>query len=346
MMEKNYETIYERAAKDYLSELDHRGMSAKTTQAYAKALNYFKEFKSETSKWESAPSLTDARGFRDALLDKGTSKKTVCYYLGVLRVFFEFSTDEELGEERYFESNPFPKKIFPVIKKSEESKTYDKVLGAEDIKKLYANVRTSFTENWERNYAIVTLLLDGKIRNAELLDLRLSDIHFADEDEPFDYVIVRHGKGDKYREVDLTGISVTAIKLYLRSGIRPADLSGEDYLFGTTAAHEFGTNRSEKIEWHRGTSAWLSALVERHVKKVTGKEGFRTHSLRHNGAIMELNSGASMEQIQAELGHSSVSTTHIYAGKLMSKRHRVNMSEVYAARDEWAERNKEMLEGA
>ena len=346
MMERNYETVYDRAVKDYLSELEHKGMSAKTTQIYSKTLKYFKEFKSENNGWETAPSLTDARGFRDALLDKGTSKKTVCYYLSVLRVFFEFASDDELGEDQYFELNPFPKKIFPVIKKSEESKPYEKVLDAEDIKKLYANVRTAFTEFWERNYAIVCLLLDSKIRNAELLDLRLSDIHFADDDEPYDYVIVRHGKGDKYREIDLTGISVTAIKLYLKSGIRPADVSDNDYLFGTTAAHKFGTNRSEKIDWHRGTSDWLSELVERHVKNVTGKEGFRTHSLRHNGAIMELNSGASMEQIQSELGHSSVQTTHLYAGRLQSKRHRVNMSEVYTVRDEWAERNKEMLEGA
>lgn len=342
----NFEMSFDRAAKDYLSELEHKDMSSKTIKAYSDSIKYFKNYKSETSGWETAPNLTDARGFRDALLDKGTSKKTVCYYLGNLRVFFEFATDAELGEDRYFESNPFPKKIFPVIKKSEEAKTYDKVLDADDIKKLFANVRTSYTEMWERNYAIICLLLDGKIRNAELLDLRLSDVHFADDEEPFDYVVIRHGKGDKYREVDLTGISVTAIKLYLKSGIRPSDLSDDDFLFGTTAYHEFGTQRDKQIEWHRGTSVWLSSLVERHVKKVTGKEGFRTHSLRHNGAIMELNSGASMEQIQSELGHSSVSTTHIYAGRLMSKRHRVNMSEVYAVRDEWAERNKEMLEGA
>lgn len=340
-----YDIIYDKAAADFLSELTHKGMSDKTVVVYRKTIKYFRDHKSGTSGWETAPNLSDVRAWRDAMLDKGTSKKTVCYYLGVLRGFFEFGSDMDLGDDRYFDVNPVQKKIFPVIK-AEESKPYDKVLDAADIMKLFANVRTAHTEMWERNYAIVTLLLDGKIRNAEMLDLRLSDIHFADAADPFSYVIVRSGKGGKYREVDLTDISVTAIKLYLKSGIRPADVSDDDYLFGTTAEKRFGSNRSMKTEWHRGDPAWLSALVERHVKNVTGKEGFRTHSLRHNGAIMELNSGASMETIQAELGHSSVQTTHLYAGRLMSKRHRVNMADVYAARDEWAERNMEMLEGA
>lgn len=346
MTERNYETIYDNAVSDYLSELKHKGMSQRTISAYADVTRYFKSFKSESSGWDSAPSLTDARGWRDSLLDKGTSKKTVCYYLGVLRTFFEFATDIELGDDRYFEQNPVLKKIYPVIKKSEETKPYEKVLTAEDIKKLWENKRVSRVDKlWARNYAIVTLLLDGKIRNAELLDLRLCDIHFADEEDPFNYLIVNHGKGDKYREVDLNDISASALKLYLQSGIRPDYLSDEDYLFGTTAEKVFGGKSTGYGEWHRGERGWLSKLVESHVKKVTGKSGFRSHSLRHNGAIMELNSGASMETIQAELGHSSVQTTHIYAGRLQSKRHRVNMEEVYAVRDEWARKNNAMVEG-
>lgn len=347
MMERNYEKVYEDAVNDYFSELKHRDMSHQTIMSYQNPVKQFKEFKSETSGWETAPSLTDARGWRDSMLDRGTSKKTVCYYLNVMRTFFEMATDVELGEDRYFENNPFQKKIFPVVKKSDEAKPYNKVLSAEDIKKLWENKPVyRVGKLWARNYAIVTLLLDGMIRNAELLDLRLSDIHFADQEDPYNYLIVNHGKGDKYREVDLNPISTSALKLYLKSGIRPDNLSADDYLFGTTAENVFGGKSSGHSEWHKGGRNWLSNLVEEHVKKVTGKSGFRTHSLRHNGAIMELNSGASMEEIQAELGHSSVQTTHIYAGRLQSKRNRMNMAEVYAVRDEWAERNKEMLEMA
>jgi len=345
----NYEVIFDTAVRDYLSELSHKGQSSRTVKAYGSAIGYFRKHKSENSGWESAPSLTDVRSWRDSLLDKGTSAGTVCYYLGVLRVFFEFASDIELGEDRYFESNPVLKKIFPKTKKSEEQKPYDKILTPEDIMKLWANERVHRTDFlWARNYAIVTLLLDAKIRNAELLDLRLCDIHFAsgEGDDIYNYLIVNNGKGNKYREVDLTDISVTALKLYLKSGYRPAELSDDDYLFGTTAEHKFGGKNSGAEEWHRGTGSWLSALVERHVRQVTGKSGFRSHSMRHNGAIIELNNGVSAEALQAELGHSSVATTQLYSGKLQSKRNRRSMKEVMEVRDEWAEKNKRILEGA
>jgi len=79
------------------------------------------------------------------------------------------------------------------------------------------------------------------------------------------------------------------------------------------------------------------------VAKITGKSGFRTHSLRHNGTMLELNNGTSLERLQSELGHSSVTTTEIYAGKLGSKRHQENFKVAIAAREYWAEQNKEML---
>lgn len=345
-MKKSYLVVYETAANDYLSDMTHKGVSDKTIKLYRNVTNYFKESKTENGTWETEPSVSDVRKWRDSLLDGGTSAKSVCTYLGILRGFFAYAADPDLpAEERYFSCNPVLKKVYPIVK--EDHKPYDKVLTSEDIKALWANKRVAYAGKlWERNYAIVTLLLDGKIRNAELLDLRLSDIHFATEENPYNYLIVRKGKGNKFREVDLTDISVSAIKLYLKSGVRPENVSDEDYLFGTSSEHKFGGTSRNHSEWHRGSTNWLSQLVEKHIKDVTGKTGFRSHSLRHNGAIMELNSGTSLEEIQSELGHSSVSTTQIYAGHLQSRRNRMNMQEVYAVRDEWARKNMKMLEGA
>lgn len=347
-MEKNFRTLYEQAAKEYSSELSHKKMSRNTCHSYEKAVSYFFDYKTENNGWDHAPSLMDVRGWRDSLLDKGTSASTVCYYLNVLKAFFEYACDEELGDDRYFSSNPVSKKVYPIVSKNDETKhEYKKILEPEDIQKLWVNKPYKRCPNWERNYAIVTLLLDSKIRNAELLDLKLSDIHFANADDPddCDYLVVRNGKGNKYREVDLNTISVTAIKLYLKSGDRPSDLSDDDYLFGTTAEHTFGNPVGGHEPWHRGSGAWLSKLVETHVRAVTGKSGFRTHSMRHNGAVIELNNGVSAEELQAELGHASVRTTQIYTGLLQSKRKRRNMSEVITARDEWAEKNQMLLEG-
>jgi len=341
----NVTELYSKAASSYLKESKLLGCSEQTIRNYRKRLLYFGEFLSECDL--ETTSLSEAvRLWRDSLLENGLAPSTVRQYMVELKAFFEYATDEERCGNKYFESNPVNSKQYPKTKAS-DSKPYDKVFTAEDIKKLWANRRTLKSGKlWARNYAIVTLLLDGKIRNSELLDLKLNDVHFSDKDDPFNYLIVRSGKGGKYREVDLNEISASAIKLYLKSGVRPKKLKNSDYLFGTTAEHKFGGTSSGVEEWHRGSSSWLSKLVEKHVKDVTGKSGFRTHSMRHNGAIMELNNGTSLEALQSELGHSSVTTTEIYAGRLLSKRNRMKMQDVFEERDKWAMRNNMLLEGA
>lgn len=332
---------YDTAVKSFLKEEISIGSQDTTIKNYTKRLRYFRDFwAAECS--EDTPLVDVVRSWRDSLIEKGLATSTIRQYMVELKAFFEYAFSEG-----YFESNPVCNKMLPRAKFA-KAKPYDKMFDSDDLMKLWVNRRTSRTDRlWARNYAIIILLLDGKIRNAELLDLRLCDVHFADKNDPYNYVIINHGKGDKYREVDLSDISASALKIYLKSGIRPKNLSDEDFLFGTTAEHKFGGTSSGKESWHRGSSQWLSKLVEGHVKKVTGKSGFRSHAMRHNGANIELNDGTSIEAIQAELGHSSIQTTQIYTGKLQSKRHRVDTSKVFAKRDEWAERNAKMLqEGA
>ena len=346
MAESNiYVAVFDKLVKEYIRDLKYNDISERTLTNYQKRLDYFREFWSATDP-QSSPAVSDIKAWRDSLLDKGLSKSTVRQYMTELNGFFEYATDDEIAGAHAYKSNPISTRLYP-RKTNDEKKPYDKVLDAEDLKSLWQNIKQKGTDKlWARNYAIVTLLLDGKIRNAELLDLKLSDIHFSEEDEPYDYLVVRRGKGNKYREVDLNEISVSALKIYLKSGIRPENISDDDYLFGTTAEHKFGGTSIGNSEWHKGSSNWLSKLVEKHVKDVTGKSGFRSHSMRHNGSIMELNNGASLETLQSELGHSSITTTEIYAGRLQSRRNRMKIKEVFEERDKWAEINNQMLANA
>ena len=343
MAESNiYVAVFDKLVKEYIRDLKYNDISERTLTNYQKRLDYFREFWSATDP-QSSPTASDIRAWRDSLLDNGLSKTTVRQYMVELNGFFEFATDDRMVGDKAYKSNPIFKRLYP-RRTNDEKKPYDKVLDAEDLKSLWQNIKQKGTDKlWARNYAIVTLLLDGKIRNAELLDLKLSDIHFSEEDEPYDYLVVRRGKGNKYREVDLNEISVSALKIYLKSGIRPENISDDDYLFGTTAEHKFGGTSIGNSEWHKGSSNWLSKLVEKHVKDVTGKSGFRSHSMRHNGSIMELNNGASLETLQSELGHSSITTTELYAGRLQSKKNRMKIKEVYEERDKWAEINNQIL---
>lgn len=335
---------FDDAVADYLSELKNTGCSEKTVENYGKGIKYFKTFWIDNCDAESEPNVKAVRAWRDSMLEKGTSAKSVKQYMTRLKCFFTFASNEDITGEAYFSCNPVIDKIFPKLK-GEDTKPYEKVLTADDFMKLYRNeCPKGFPKaTWIRNYAVMMLLLDAKIRNAELLNLRMCDVHFADEDDPFNYIVVTRGKGNKYREVDLNEISVSALLLYLKYGDRPQNLPEDAPLFGTTAEHKYGGKMTGAAEWHTGTADWLSKLVEGHVRRVTGKSGFRSHSMRHNGAIMELNNGTSLEQIQAELGHSNVQTTQIYAGHLQSRRHRMDMRGVFTERDAWAEKNMALV---
>ena len=333
----NYVDIFDKAVYAYLKDARYKGVSQKTYSNYEKRLKYFREFWLG-SDHSSAPTADTIRAWRDSLSDRGLSASTVKQYLVELKAFFEFASDEELHDIPYFKKNPVSKKLFP-RNTGEAKKPYDKILDNDDIKLLWRNKKGTQGKYWARNYAIITLLLDGKIRNAELLDMKLKDIDFEHKE-----VVIPKGKGNKYRVVTLSDISLSAIKLYLKSGLRPKKCSDDDFLFGTTAAHVFGEGCNiGKEPWHRGTSQWLSKLVENHVKNVTGKSGFRTHSMRHNGAVIDLNNGSSLERIQAELGHASITTTEIYAGRLQPVRHAREMADVIAYRDECANKNIKAL---
>ena len=286
------------------------------------------------------PTYLDVQMFRDHLESKGMKATTINLYLSKLSAFFSFVCDETLGDLQFYEKNPVSSRLRPSIK-TEAAMPYDQILTDEQVAKLWVNkpVRKQGVKvaHWPRNYAIVMVLLSTEIRNKELLDLRLSDLDFE-----YGEIQIWQGKGRKYRCVDFPEIAQTAVKLYLQSGCRPEGLSDDDYLFGTTGTKEKGATCHD-AEWHRGSAVWLSMVVKRHVKMVTGVDDVRTHDLRHVGARLDLHNGMRAEELQAKLGHSQITTTQIYSGKLGTKRKRVTAQTVYQERDIQATRNKMML---
>lgn len=323
----------EKAAKSYLSDIAGIGASPRTIENYTKRLSYFIEFYASQNPTED-PKAEDCRAWRDSLFARELKASTVRQFLCELRYFFSWCCDSELGEERIYSRNPVTKRMLPKV----EKRPYDIVLSDEDVKKLWENKSPcgAATHTWARNYAIIILLLTSEIRNGELLDLTPADINFE-----YGELIVERGKGNKFRCIDVPEIALTAIKIYLASGLRPDYATNSDPLFGTEAEHKMRGERNS-CRWHRGTTAWLSALVERHIRNVTGVSGVRSHALRHVGARLDLNSGMRAEALQAKLGHASLPTTQIYSDKLMSRRGRLSAAEVMAAREAQAEENRRL----
>ena len=331
------------ALKDYILDAKFKGLSNETLNNYEKAISYFLNFYQE--KYGDAEieggkvKVLDVREWRDKMLMNGLAPSTVKEYMSRLSFFFTALSDPSLEDARVFDYNPVSDRLYPSV----EKRPYENLIGAEDLSKLWSSTPPlgANKRNWIRNYAMVVVLLSTKMRNKELLDLTLEDVDF-DEGE----IYIRHGKGNKFRAVPLQPIAESALKLYLNSDEYPKDLPAGSPLFGTTAEHVFGGASSGKTEWHRGTSQWLSKTVSNHINMVTGLSGsHRTHSLRHAGSVLDLNSGTTFEELQSELGHASVKTTEIYAGRLMAKKQRNAARLSYEERDRQAEINNRILQG-
>lgn len=330
---------FDGAVKKYLHDLRYKRCSEQTIKNYETRLALFRAFWTGEflpSVPETDPTYHDISAWRDNLTDGGKAASTVKQYLKELSQFFKAMGRPIVSDDLRYAENPVDEYFYPKI----EKRPYDTILTDEQVALLLNNEAPSSQAKhyWPRNYAIVMLLLCTKIRNSELLSLRLCDLDFENAE-----LIVERGKGGKFRACDFPSLAQSAVRLYLESGLRPKNLNSEDLLFGTTAAHNYGEFSANSEEWHRGTSQWLSSLVERHIKSITGVPDVRTHDLRHIGARLNLNSGASMEYLQSQLGHACVTTTQIYSGRLMQRRSRISAQNVMAQMERQAAINNRML---
>lgn len=238
--------------------------------------------------------------------DRACKLVTVQYHLNVLRQFFAFC----VRALRVLTENPVLDDLDVSKKKlANERKPYgDKLLSEQEIKALIKSPRPArmHNEQFLRNRAIVlTLVLTG-LRNAELLALTAKDLRFGKDG----YIVVRSGKGDKYRTVPFPNPAQLAILDYLRES-RPHGLSANAPLFGVGNSAE---------NWSPIDRCSLSTTVRRYVEHATGHKGERTHALRHAYASNLLSHGVPVQDLQRSLGHSSIQTTERYAQLLDPKR--------------------------
>lgn len=325
---------YAAATAEYLTRLKFQNLSPKTLRNYESTLRLFGDYLAASD----TDDLYEAvEGWKETMLRNGSAPSSVNSYLTQLGAFFTKAAKRSFPKDLRFSENP----VAEVEAVKEVKRPYAEILTDEQVALLYRDEPPKNAKNslWPRNYAMVMLLVNEKIRNAELLDLTPENIDFRHHELTVDY-----GKGRKQRTVDLSPLSEAALLRYLASGIRPA-ASDSAPLFGTTAAHEKAAGATQGSEkWHRGTTQWLSELVERHVCAVTGVHDVRSHDLRHIGSRVCLNAGSSLEQLQGELGHADLKTTAIYSGKLLARRRRESAQAVLQVRDAAAQKLNEQLE--
>jgi len=167
-----------------------------------------------------------------------------------------------------------------------------KIATSNEVKKLLkVSKERSVSEAAKSDYAAIVIMVGAGLRRFEVCDLMAADIDFS-----ANLITVRHGKGDKRREVVLTDWVKTEIKDYIDT------LAKTDYIFTTKRTHH--KVAADKSALHRRVKALM--------KMVDCRDCVSAHSLRHAFATNNLRNGVSLAGVRDLLGHSSVSVTSEY----------------------------------
>ena len=292
-------TDYNKYMEQYLSTLPSMKKSDKTIRSYSMILRKFGEHLNSNKDGEQIQPITIVN-FRTHLFNDGVNANSTATYLTVLHAFFEWASRMKLIEQNPVEIAEIP----------ERSKVEYNLLTLDEIKTLLTKTPTEINHKTAlRNRAIVVLLLQAGLRNAELRNLTLSALDFENS-----RIIIKHGKGDKERTAPFPALARQVIGEYLESGVRPSNLSPDDYLFGNDA--DDTGHSTEGAVWKPFSSMGLLSLVNRYTRLCCGHE-VGVHALRHAAASYWDNMGITMRDIQTALGHSSILVTEkIYVSML------------------------------
>lgn len=293
---------YDSAVKLFLKNCEVNGLSDETISSYSRTFRYYRDFLVK-NEYEEA-SYTASIEWK-AQLNKSISLTTMELYFRHIQYLSDFAVKCKLyGKEDGF----MDEDLFPPKKKvsKERHKEYEHVLSEEDVAALMNathSVYSRTSHTFLREKAVTVLLLTSGLRNIELRNLRLKDLNFEEG-----YIFAHVTKGDKPRFVPFIGIAKDCINDYLNSGLRPSNLTMDDYLFGVV-------NRDGR--WRQFERTELSELIYRYAKGIIGEEkASRSHSLRHAFASNAYSNQMPLEEISEILGHSDIKTTLIYSKRL------------------------------
>lgn len=167
-------------------------------------------------------------------------------------------------------------------------------LSLDEIERIIKAIDLSKPEG-ERNKAIIEMLYGCGLRVSELINLKLSDLHFKEG-----FVSVT-GKGNKQRLVPLGSHAASQVIIYKEQVRVHQDIKrgNEDILFLN--------NKGNKL-----SRVMIFYIVKELAEKAGIRKTISPHTFRHSFATHLVEGGADLRAIQEMLGHSSIMTTEIY----------------------------------
>ena len=260
--------------------------SDRTLQLYGEYVRELKEFISPRDENEFISELKPQviRGFIANGLESGLNPRTINLKLSAISSFCNY-----LVKRGVVSSNP--------VKKVPRPKTSKMLPHFYTEGALSAYLESKVEEGnflAMRNRAIVLVLYSTGMRRAELATLRISDW-----DRGRRMIKVR-GKGDKEREIPVTGELSKSLNVYL--------LEMSSFYLENPEGMFFLTDTGKPLYL-----SFVNKIVRSELASVPGFTGKRSpHMLRHSIATHLLNNGADLNSIKEVLGHSSLAATQVY----------------------------------
>ena len=271
--------------KIFLLTCQVNNLSPRTIADYAQKIGAFVTFCHSEQRQVGAAEIT-ANHIRLFLLDRQQYCKPISVhdYYGTINRFFNW-----LVEEGIIEQNPMCRMHPPRVPRE-----LVKPFKPQEIGDLVALCDKTFLGT--RNRAIILTFLDTGLRLSELANIQLEDMDLDRE------IIKVMGKGAKER---LVGIGKETQKAVLKYLLQRND--GLSCLWVT--------------EERRPMQAGGIQIMIRRLGKRAGLTGVRCspHTFRHSFATSSLKNGANVFEVQALLGHSTLTMTRKYSAMIDSE---------------------------
>lgn len=264
---------------DFLRDQDRSG---RTIQGYISDLQSFARwfYQSNGEKLtEKNLTSTDVREYRQWLVGRDAAPSTVNRHLAALRVFAQW-----IGT---------PIQVKGVEDQNLAPRWLDRKEQAALVREAERALNAARTEAAKiqaiRDRTVIILLLNSGLQIAELCTLSKKDVELTDRKGK---LIVRQGKGGRYREIPLNSMAREAINEWIK--VAP------------TGDALFAGKRGDRLT-PSGVYRRLTELARR--AKI---ENVSLHILRHSFSKNLVDAGVGLERVAALLGHANLNTTKIY----------------------------------
>jgi integrase/recombinase XerD len=263
-----------------------KNLSPNSVSAYVNDINKLITFIAEhyPNLTPETVKLAQLRKFVEWMNQKGISPRTQARTISGIKSFYKFLLIEEAVE-----NDPTTLVESPRI-----GRKLPEILTDEEINSLIEAIDDSKAEGL-RNKAILETLYSCGLRVSELVDLKLSNLHFEQE------FLRIAGKGERERLVPISKRAIEDIKKYLLLSRKKLTIEkGFENVV-------FLNRRGKKL-----SRVMIFTIIKNLADKIKLEKNISPHTFRHSFASALVQGGADLRTVQEMLGHESILTTEIY----------------------------------